>query len=47
MVKYFSHILRIPLAERTENTKKFLLSTMPDKIKGTLFLENLMEDHTR
>jgi len=24
---------------------KLLLSTMPDKVKGTVFLENLMGDH--
>ncbi len=34
-------------AERLEiRREKFLLSTMADDVKGTVFRENLLEDHT-
>jgi hypothetical protein len=54
--KYFRRILHrhldtfhvyLEYAERMENKrrKKFLLSTMPDKVKVTVFREHRMRDH--
>jgi hypothetical protein len=45
MFKYSLRILRIRRKNGECVERKFLLSTMPDEDKGTVFQEHLTEDH--